>query len=231
MSWFKPNVSALLTKGDYQELGKLLRHKEDNIRRASAEALLALLQKECKRGPSSVPDQIRSQFRGLNDNDVIAVLMDAIEKLPMDVGTPYGRYLILTALSAGGARELIAFNKRIAPVLSDTQVRQGGWPNNELSSSISYALFEHAVARRFGIKELVDIIPYAVVNGDIGLDVSRLLEQSGVLTLPKEDITAIRERIAHLPPRAGGLKNCVTGYLGKEFLSKLKAAEDPKKEE
>lgn len=219
---FGPNVEKLFSNADHLGLGKLLHHKDGNIRKASAQALIRLL----KKASSSSSDDsklIVQQFKSVNDKDVISVLMNEIEKLPIYTGGLYESSLIMAVLFAGGVNELIEFNKRIAKW--DFRP-DGSYRLNILNAEISRSLIGYSGAKMFGIKELLEIIPYAVCNcEDDGLFLQNHMKNCEEIRLAKEDINRIKELIEHLPPQYMGLSNFSKDVLGKLLLSKLKVVE------
>lgn len=220
---FRPKVQSLAAKQDCEALGKLLSHKDRTIRQASAQALVELL-----RSPGRNKQQVvaRQFSRGLNDRDVVDVLMAAIEGLDQYTGSAFVDSLVSAALHAGAVDPLVAFNKRIAPALTDRERREGGSRGNMLNQSISDNLIAFALARKFGTKELVHIIPYAVAQAtQETLDMKEVLKRSETLTLPAQEIQSIRERIDRLPSTCMGLDNYVRSGLGPLLLSKLKETE------
>jgi len=215
----KPNIEKLKTDRDIENLGKLLRHKNSDFRRESAQALLDLILD--KKTSEDERTSITRLFNGINDKAIVSVFMQNLEEECSKSDFPGEGYPINTArfwavLLAGGINELIEFHKKIA-----RSTRLLGCHFHE---DLSGSLFAYADYKKFGVDKLLHIIPYSVFSAtQETINIRKRLEESESLQVKKKDIQEIEQLLKRLPHCPSGMNNYVIYEygLGKSLLSKL----------
>lgn len=206
------NVERLKARRDFDGLGKLLRDKDSKIHHESAHALIEIIVSSGT--PYAEKFTIASQFKGVEDQEIVSILMRRVEKHENKSSHPYTTPLLYAVIYAGGANDLIEFHKNR---------NFDGYTT--FHEKISDTLIAYAAANDLGLERLLDIIPYAVCQyTDESSQVVDNIEQSDVLVVSKDVIEETKNQLYSLPEYTSGLSNYSKQRIGKALLSKLQPA-------
>lgn len=158
----KPDVVKLAKKKDIKKLGKLLRHKDPEIRHKSAVYLTALITQDS--GRFELTDRVIDIFEDTDDDDFRNVLLGDFKarkeasKQRGDFRKPYDRNMCWAIYSAKGLDKLIELHQEVA-------LQGADWKPN-FHQVLSSTLIEIIVMESLGIETILKVIPYAYTSNN-----------------------------------------------------------------